>query len=73
MPTENKTTMQLLAAASLRVRELEEQAAYLEKALRKITRREGRFSMDHHDHAMSTIEDMAEVAEAALKGEDWDD
>ena len=68
-----KTTMQLLAAANLRVRELEEQAAYLEKALRKITRREGQFSRNHHTHAENTIDDMAGVAEAALKGEEWDD
>ena len=56
-----------------RNKELEEDTAYHEKALRKITRRQGRFSLVHHEHAENTIEDMAAVAEAAIRGDEWDD
>ena len=38
----------------------------LRSALEKITRREGRYSMDHFTHAANTIEDMAKVASDAL-------
>lgn len=55
------------------VRELEESAAYLEGALRKITKREGRFSHDQMTHAENVMDDMAEVAAKAIKGEEWDD
>lgn len=48
-----------------------ERVAYLEAALRKIAKREGRYSRDHHQHAANTIEDMAAVAEKALAGT-WD-
>ena len=45
-----------------------DRVAYLEAALRKIAKREGRFSRDHLTHASNTIEDMATVAEHALNG-----
>ena len=45
--------------------------AYLEAALRKITKREGRFSRDRLEHASNTIEAMAFVADGALNGT-WD-
>ena len=56
-----------------RHKDLEEYAASHEDVLRKITMREGRFSMDHHEHAMNTIEAMAGRAEAVLSGEEYDD
>jgi hypothetical protein len=40
----------------------------LKLTLEYITKKEGRFSMDPHEHARNCIEDMAEVAEEALKG-----
>lgn len=33
-------------------------------ALREIAKGEGRFSLDHHEHACNTIEDMKAIAKA---------
>ena len=38
----------------------------LRTALGKISEGRGRFSMDHHQHAANTIEDMKALANAAL-------
>ena len=62
----SRTTLQLLAAALLQVGDLEENVARLQKALRKITKREGPHSRDAHEQAENTIDAMAGVAEAAL-------
>ena len=47
---------------------VEDRVFYLESALRKIAKREGRFSRDHLTHAGNTIEDMSAIAETALTG-----
>ena len=39
----------------------------LEAALRGITRGEGRYSRDPHEHACNTIEDLIAIARAALE------
>lgn len=36
------------------------------EALREITETKGRFSLDHHEHACNTIEDMKQLAVGAL-------
>ena len=54
-------------------KELAKYAAHHEDVLRKIAMREGRFSMDHKEHAINTIEAMAGRAEARLRGEEYDD
>ena len=47
--------------------------AYLERALRKIEKKkDGRFSWEHLSHAVTTINDMAQVATDALAGT-WED
>lgn len=38
----------------------------LRQALTEIQKGEGRFSLDHKQHAINTIEDMKELARAAL-------
>jgi hypothetical protein len=45
-----------------------ERVQYLEAALRKIEKCEGRYSRDRLTHAENTIQDMAKVANAALEG-----
>jgi hypothetical protein len=45
---------------------------YLELALKKIVKREGRFSRDPLTHASNTIDDLCEVAQLALDGS-WKD
>ena len=62
----SRTTLQLLAAALLQVRKLEEAVARLQNALQKITKREGPHSRDAHEQAENTIDAMAGVAEDAL-------
>ena len=37
------------------------------EALREISEGRGRFSLDHHQHAKNTIEDMKEIAVKALR------
>lgn len=42
--------------------------AYLEAALRKVAKKEGRYSRDPLDFACNTVEAMADVATSALAG-----
>jgi ElaB/YqjD/DUF883 family membrane-anchored ribosome-binding protein len=39
----------------------------LREALEEITKKEGRFSMDPLEHARNCVDDMAEIAQAALR------
>jgi len=45
---------------------IEREVARLVEALTEIAKREGRFSLDHKEHAMNTIENMGGIADAAL-------
>ena len=48
-------------------------ASYLVNALEEIAKGEGRFSRDHLTHCTNTVEDMKEIAEAALTRVQEDD
>ncbi len=57
-----------LLDARAEVAKLTEQRDALRAALAEIAEGRGRFSLDHHEHAMNTIEDMKAIACGALGG-----
>lgn len=59
--------LRALEEAATRIEELERERDELRKALQAISRGEGRFSRDPLTHASNTIEDMIDLANAALK------
>ena len=50
-----------------KIESLRTRLALAEEALKKISKGEGRFSMDRLMHAENTIEDMKEIAQQALQ------